>query len=297
MNQGQRIAGDVGLVAHGSVTIHGGLKMERAANQDQAGGLIGAQRERLHQLVTEIQELKGSVCEQEARRAWKLVHRATGRSLQQLTTALFPQAEAALLQEIDSLKGDKKRGRLLRLILTRTSEDGGLRQRVNDFALRQCGSSFLKDLTFEQLQGVLAHLDTLTGTTTVEAECPECAENRAQMMKLMREGQALKTAARNIQDKRDRAHAEELAKVRGELDTYRAATRSVQGKQDSERQATITWLREERDQLKKLVETARGRETQQDVDHAVALHKLRGRWMAVAAMAAFGGVLFGAWVL
>ncbi|UXY16710.1 hypothetical protein N8I74_06725 [Chitiniphilus purpureus] len=262
------IAGDVGVVAHGSVTIHGGLQMSAAANQDQGDALIGAQRARLHALVAEIQALRGTSSEEDAQAAWQVMHRATGRKLADMTQALFAAGEAALLAEIEALTGERRRQSLLRLILTRTSEDAGLKQSAAGYALRHYGTGYFKDLDFAQLQGVLTHLDALAQAPVTPDVCNACASHQERVTQLQRDNKALRAAARSIQDKRDREH-----------------------------EATATRLGEERDQLKAALATARQRETDLQLAHAAHLETVRGRWMVVAAMAGFGGVLIGAWWL
>lgn len=262
MTQAQSIAGDAGIVASGPVTVHGGIHLAGAAEAERE--ILEVQRKDLHRLIAEIMETRGSTTEKDRMALWREVHKATGRKLHEMTPDDYKPAVECLYRLLQDAQDERRRGELLDEVLRRTELDE-TRNRAELFALAEFGQRLFKDLRADQLQALLRFLITPTAVACAH----DCASCRA-----------------GIEHKHRR-----------ELDTYKTAAKHVQAKQNTEHEATITRLRSERDQLKKLVETARGRETQQDVAHAVALDKLRGRWMAVAAMAAFGGLLFGAWAL
>ncbi|GAA5784877.1 hypothetical protein [Chitiniphilus shinanonensis] len=178
--QQHQVAGDVGMVSHGTVTINGGLNVGGNAAADEDREILDVQRRDLHRLINDILETRGNWTEEDRVKLWWEVHKATGKPrLQEMTVDDYQPAVTRLCQLLQEAQDERKRADLMDEILGRTELDG-VRERAELFCLTEFGERLFRNLRVDQLQVLLRHL-MATPAPTCTHDCASCrAETAAQ---------------------------------------------------------------------------------------------------------------------
>ncbi|GLS03489.1 hypothetical protein GCM10007860_06330 [Chitiniphilus shinanonensis] len=238
------------------------IRMAVDPNPDSAVPMVPAQRAKLHELVGDLLAAWDSLGDAgEAKRAWRIVHEAADvETIDQLTGDGYRLGVAALQRELGNAEEAKRTRKLLSMLLTVTEGDPTQRDRAKLYAAREFGISFFKDLSFTQIKQVLTFLETPTCTH----DCTSC-------------------------------RADTAAQHRNELNRAKAEAKLKADDLSTQAMAVIAQAKAQTEMYRERVGKLRQELIDLRTELAARTATARQRWITVTAMAAFVGILFGAW--
>jgi hypothetical protein len=144
----QDFHGGVGQVAEGDINNYG-ISIN-LANKAETRGLLSAQRQELHGLRAQCEELGD-----DPKVVWRLVHAQLGvNSISEIQAEQFPAARDTMRARLEQLQEDADKRRLVGKILRIVAEKDA-RTEMNNFCELRFGRTQLNNLKKSQLQSVL----------------------------------------------------------------------------------------------------------------------------------------------